>query len=385
MKKTLAALFALSVTATLFSQPKSKLLEFAQGPAQWIMTREEQQAWKRVKTEEQAREFIDLFWARRDPTPGTPKNENRIDFDGRVLFADNHFAEKQRNRRGSLTERGRTIIVLGFPKEFDIEGMKTTRQLDTASSGFNGEDPTGGRVQAQKDTWTYSHDQAAKFGVPRLEVVFFYDGFLDAVRRDPQRSDFTMALPKAIQSYIVSPDLTTVPEWASSKLFDESGAHGPQQHIETTTSYDTVTKTTYVDGPAPIALPAGAGKLTLLEDTMSLQPQSGTDPLAAAPNVSLFRRDREMGWAAEYCSGQILDSAPAVTVEVAFTSPNGDRFATDPEEFVPDSIKASPGCYLLRGAMPLSELDPGAYKVTVKIIGPSQGQRYNLSRDFRVQ
>ena len=383
MRPLLALAATLLFAATLAAQ--LKLLEFANGPAQWLMTRDEQRDWKKVKTEEQAAEFIDLFWARRDPTPGTARNENRIEFDSRVDYADKNFAEKARSRRGAMTERGRVLIVLGFPQNFSTEGSKTTRSLDPASGGFNSEDPTGGRQLAQKEVWTYTHEQAVKYGIPKIEVVFFYDGFLDSVRRDPQRSDFSMALPGAIRSLIHSPNLTSVPEWASSKLWKERPNAGPQEHVETTTSLETVTKTVVVDVPAPVAKPAGAGKLTLLRDSMTLQPQSGSDPFASVSNVAQFKRDHELGWAAEYCSGQILENAPAVQVQVKFIAENGDNFSSDAEEYVPDSIKASPGCYLLRGALPLSDLDPGMYKVTVSITGAAPGQRYNLTRDFRVE
>ena len=51
------------------------------------MTRDEQKKWRAVSTDEQAQEFIDLFWARRDPTPGTYVNEYKQEYDARVKYA----------------------------------------------------------------------------------------------------------------------------------------------------------------------------------------------------------------------------------------------------------------------------------------------------------
>jgi len=222
--------------------------------------------------------------------------------------------------------------------------------------------------------------------VPLIEVVFIYDGPNGAARRDPQRTGFTMALPGAIKSYIVSPSLTTVPDWASSRL-KRVPANDVESKPEVETTVVTTEKKTQVivDVPPPVAKPAGMGRLMLLHDSMALQPQSGTDPFTAFSSVAQFKKSQELGWAAEYCAGKILADAPTVKVQLRITATNGDTVSTDPEEFVPDSIKASAGCYLLRGVLPLSDLDQGAYKLMVTISGVSATRSYNLTRDFRIE
>ena len=72
------------------------LLDFGAGPAQWLMTPDEQSAWSAVKTEDEARVFIDQFWAKRRSV--------RADFDERVIFAN-------ANLGGAMTDRGRAHIV----------------------------------------------------------------------------------------------------------------------------------------------------------------------------------------------------------------------------------------------------------------------------------
>lgn len=61
------------------------------------------------------------------------------------------------------------------------------------------------------------------------------------------------------------------------------------------------------------------------------------------------------------------------------------NLVTEAEEYVPDSIKASPGCYLVRCALPLADVEPGSYTLTVTMAGPREEQRYNLSREFRIE
>ena len=223
-------------------------------------------------------------------------------------------------------------------------------------------------------------------GEELIEVVFIYDGPNGAARRDPQRTGFTMALPFAIKRYIVLPLLTTVPDWASSRL-KRVPANDVESKPEVETTVVTTEKKTQViiDVPPPVAKPAGMGRLMLLHDSMALQPQSGTDPFTAFSSVAQFKKSQELGWAAEYCAGEILADAPTVKVQLRITAANGDTVSTDPEEFVPDSIKASAGCYLLRGALPLSDLDQGPYKLMVTISGVSATRSYNLTRDFRIE
>src|SRR5207247_2494562 len=183
-----------SVALTLAAESNPRA--FANGPAKWLMTAEEQQVWRDVKGDDEARNLIDLFFARRDPTPGTPLNEFRNEFESRVAYADANF--KEFNRRGALTERGRALIVLGFPKNFGTQAAHTSAQFSAAESvnaTNNAADPTGGRTMAEKETWEYTHEAATKLGVPKIEVVFIHDGYQGAARRDPQRTDFSMALP----------------------------------------------------------------------------------------------------------------------------------------------------------------------------------------------
>jgi GWxTD domain-containing protein len=389
MRPTLIAVVLACIALPLIAETSPR--DFAKGPAQWLMTGEERRDWRNVKTDDQAIDFIGLFWARRDPTAGNGRNDNRTDFDTRVAYADQNF--KEGNRRGSLTERGRVLVVLGFPTNLSGQSAHTTGQMGNPaaagarnSSGDVVGDPTGGRTMAAKEVWNYSHDVATKYNMPQIEVVFIYDGPNGAARRDPQRTGFTMALPGAIKGYIVSPSLTTVPDWASSRL-KRVPANDVESKPEVETTVVTTEKKTQVivDVPPPVAKPAGMGRLMLLHDSMALQPQSGTDPFTAFSSVAQFKKSQELGWAAEYCAGKILADAPTVKVQLRITATNGDTVSTDPEEFVPDSIKASAGCYLLRGVLPLSDLDQGAYKLMVTISGVSATRSYNLTRDFRIE
>jgi len=89
--------------------------DWADGPEGFLLTEAERTAWSLVSDDEAAQDFIELFWAKRDSDLATRANEFRTQFDERVKAADAEFAEEE--RRGALTDRGRTLILLGVPKE----------------------------------------------------------------------------------------------------------------------------------------------------------------------------------------------------------------------------------------------------------------------------
>ena len=83
--------------------------------SRYITSKEERQTWKRIKNVEGKREFLKKFWADRDQTPGTPINEYKIEYMRRLQTANEEFKGTFKN--GWQTDRGRVIMVYGFPDE----------------------------------------------------------------------------------------------------------------------------------------------------------------------------------------------------------------------------------------------------------------------------
>jgi len=94
-------------------QKKKKIKDWIDGPVRYITTAEEKKQYNKLKTEEEKEKFIKLFWARRDPSPDTYKNEFRDKFEQRVHFADDNFREVKLN--GWEAARGHVYIVMGPP------------------------------------------------------------------------------------------------------------------------------------------------------------------------------------------------------------------------------------------------------------------------------
>jgi GWxTD domain-containing protein len=82
----------------------------------WIITDEERAAFKQLSNDEERDNFIEAFWARRDPTPDTVENEFKEEHYRRIAYANEHFAA---GIPGWKTDRGRIYIVYGPPDEID--------------------------------------------------------------------------------------------------------------------------------------------------------------------------------------------------------------------------------------------------------------------------
>jgi GWxTD domain-containing protein len=85
----------------------------ADGPTRWLMLPDELRQVQRMRTNREAVDWLETFWRRRDPTPEEPGNEHAKIFYQRVEAADRLYSEG--GLRGSLTPRGRSLILLGPP------------------------------------------------------------------------------------------------------------------------------------------------------------------------------------------------------------------------------------------------------------------------------
>jgi GWxTD domain-containing protein len=83
----------------------------------YIIEDQERAAYRALNTDEEREHFVEQFWLRRDPTPGTPVNEFREEHYRRIAFTNQHFGENALS--GWKTDRGRIYIVYGPPDEID--------------------------------------------------------------------------------------------------------------------------------------------------------------------------------------------------------------------------------------------------------------------------
>lgn len=111
----------------------------------YLMTPEEKSAWASLPGDAERREFVEEFWRRRDPTPETPANELRLEFEARLRFADLQWSDEKVSGRES--DRGLVFALLGPPTEankHDIEGETPTFIRQSPRGGGGGSGGGGG-------------------------------------------------------------------------------------------------------------------------------------------------------------------------------------------------------------------------------------------------
>lgn len=94
-------------------------LDEAFAPLSYISTTEDRlQVWSPQLTLQAKRNFLIGFWARRDNSEGTPRNEARETFYAKIAQANERFTDRQRgSRSGWRTDMGRIFIRNGEPTE----------------------------------------------------------------------------------------------------------------------------------------------------------------------------------------------------------------------------------------------------------------------------
>ncbi len=350
-----------------FAGLSAELEDWGSGPAQWIMTSDEKKAWRKISTDADAINFMDLFWARRDPTPGTAVNEFRDRFVNRVAFSDMTFIEKR--KRGAMTDRGRVYIVLGAATNMtgvtpQVDSQPSVAAVDPGGGGHSL--GRGGSLVSrtrEREVWIWKQVDARKFEMGEIAVVFVEDPVTRSMRRDPYRTDFGLASTVAIRKAIVSPDLTAVPAWAPT------GGLNP------------------VPAPATSVISSekpGISRLTLLKRG-SINPSSTPDPFAI-PSQTAFETGSDILWAVQFCDAS--QEWPALKFTVAISGPldgASSNRATDKQDAKSQPMSARPGCHVVQGKLAAPQLPPGRYELSLMIDDTTTNQRHRVKTEFRVE
>ncbi|HET9710140.1 MAG TPA: GWxTD domain-containing protein [Gemmatimonadales bacterium] len=118
-------------------------LDSAYEPLVYLMSAEEQGVYSGL-TLEGKRKWMRQFWARRDPTPGTARNEDRDRFYAAIVEANRRFREGGASQvPGWRTDRGRIFVKYGTPDE----------TLERRQAGSTN----------PYDCWKYTRTRAMKF------------------------------------------------------------------------------------------------------------------------------------------------------------------------------------------------------------------------------
>ena len=189
---------------------------------------------------------------------------------------------------------------------------------------------------------------------------------------DPTRSNFLAAERVALNNALADPNLTEVPEWAmhgglrpaarSAGENDDTISFGPPEER--------------------------ASNFILTKDDLAhvIAEEPTVDPFATIVPVSSFHPSDRLFWAAQYCNG--TEKKPELIYTLELTSVGREAKITrtsEPSLIAPDHIKASAGCFLLRGEITISENPPGQYELELMIADPNKGNTATFTRRLRIE
>ncbi len=118
-RKTLAAAPAAATDATAIVDPeyaglKEDELDTEYAKVRYIAGDAEDNLWEGLSGADSKARFLTRFWGVRDPSPGTPENENRQEYYKRVEEARNLYSAPMAPR-GWDSDRGRVLLKYGKP------------------------------------------------------------------------------------------------------------------------------------------------------------------------------------------------------------------------------------------------------------------------------
>ena len=206
----LALVLALVVgVAVLFGQAVDQE-DWATSPEAYFLTKEERAEWYRLGSRDDRASFKERYWLKRDPSPGSGKNEFQELVLSRIKTADLRFPIEK--TPGSRTARGLVFIVLGTPAHAqddltarpapDPQGGRRLGVGVTPVATFEGNEATV--------TWTYDRDRTPRIleviGRPSLEIKIVVEPsrHMDAVQNPGLFNDLREVVA---QKSIVNPDM----------------------------------------------------------------------------------------------------------------------------------------------------------------------------------
>jgi len=98
----------------------------------YIITNEERAAFKKLTTDDERETFIENFWDRRNPNPGSQENEFKEEYYRRIAYTNERYAS---GIPGWKTDRGRIYIMYGAPDEIDSHPSGGTYERPQSEGG----------------------------------------------------------------------------------------------------------------------------------------------------------------------------------------------------------------------------------------------------------
>lgn len=203
----LAVVLLVASGSMALSQNEKKLKNWHKKDVNHIITKAEAAEYKKLKKSEDQELYIELFWAKRDPTPNTRKNEFREQYYQRLAHAEGAF--RYGYNTGTNTEQGKIYLYFGQ--------AKIVQQSPSARSSQ--------RLQSD-EVWFYPSHPWMKLPKDSYSVVFSYDGVGYSINHTLTDNRVIQAIYKYSETVLLFPDLNELPDYTEISTFDPTSFEG---------------------------------------------------------------------------------------------------------------------------------------------------------------
>jgi GWxTD domain-containing protein len=170
----------------LFKELDSQYKKWLNEDVVYIITPEERSAFLHLSTNEEREQFIESFWARRNPDPDSPENTFKEEHYRRIAYANEHFAS---GIPGWKTDRGRIYIMWGPADEVDSHPSGGTYERPPEEGG-------GETTTYPFEDWRYRYLE----GIGENVIIEFVDPTMTGeyhLTMDPSEKDALTYVPGA--------------------------------------------------------------------------------------------------------------------------------------------------------------------------------------------
>jgi GWxTD domain-containing protein len=191
---SLASLLLFALGTVLRAQAPPNDEDWAKSPEAYFLTAEEKNEWQGLGSRENRREFIQRYWLKRDPSPGTPANEFHDLVLNRIHTADARYRIEK--TPGSYTAQGFVFIVFGTPAR--VQEQRAVGPPPPRNPVAGSPSPPVGLIEGTEMvyTWYYDRDRTPRvleaLGIPTLSVNFVVE---------PQRHRDELQKPGLVNDY----------------------------------------------------------------------------------------------------------------------------------------------------------------------------------------
>jgi len=191
----------------VLGQNEKKLKNWHKEEVNHIITKAEAGEYKKLKNVEDQELYIELFWAKRDPTPNTKKNEFKEEYYQRFVHVEEAFLYGY--NKGTKTEQGKIYLYFGQ--------AKIVQQSPSAQSSQ--------RLQSD-EVWFYPSQPWMKLPKTSFSIVFSHDGVGYAINHTLTENRVIQAIYKYSETILLYPDLKELPDYTEVSTFNPTSFEG---------------------------------------------------------------------------------------------------------------------------------------------------------------